>query len=90
MLSWGAGVETHEPIRIPVLSSEQLALYAIAFGRMRRDQRTRDYVIRRAAEDASKKEIVRCLKRYIARELYRVLVLPSPRERPPVSVPCRA
>jgi len=61
------------------------ALYAIAFGRMRRDQRTRDYVARRTAEGKSKKEIIRCLKRYIARELYRVL--PSPRERPPVSVP---
>ena len=60
------------------------ALYAIAFGRMRRDRRTRDYVARRTAEGKSKKEIIRCLKRYIARELYRVLVVPSPRERPPV------
>ncbi len=63
------------------------ALYAIAFGRTRRDQRTRDYVARRTAAGKSKKEIIRCLKRYIARELYRVLVLPSPHERSPVSVP---
>jgi transposase len=63
------------------------ALYAIAFGRMRRDRRTRDYVARRTVEGKSKKEIIRCLKRYIARELYRVLVVPSPRERPPVSAP---
>lgn len=62
------------------------ALYAIAFGRMRRDQRTRDYVARRTAEGKSKKEIIRCLKRYIARELYRILILPSPRKCPPVSV----
>jgi transposase len=50
------------------------ALYAIAFGRMRRDLRTRDYVARRTAEGKSKKEIIRCLKRYIARELYRIII----------------
>jgi transposase len=50
------------------------ALYTIAFGRMRRDLRTRDYVARRTAEGKSKKEIIRCLKRYIARELYRILI----------------
>jgi len=40
---------------------------------MRRDLRTQAYVARRTAEGKSKREIIRCLKRYIAREVYRVL-----------------
>jgi transposase len=41
---------------------------------MGRDRRTREYVARRTAEGKSKPEIIRCLKRYVAREAYRVLV----------------
>ena len=41
--------------------------------RMRTDQRTRDYVARRTLEGLSKREVMRCLKRYVAREIYRVL-----------------
>ena len=44
--------------------------------RMGADQRSREYVARRTAEGKSKWEIMRCLKRYIAREVYRVLVVP--------------
>jgi transposase len=52
------------------------ALYMICLARMRRDPRTREweYVARRIAEGKSKREIIRCLKRYVAREAYRVLV----------------
>ena len=46
----------------------------ICLARMRRDRRTREYVARRTAEGKSKREIIRCLKRYVAREAYRVLV----------------
>ena len=42
--------------------------------RMRVDERTRAYLARRASEGKSKREIIRCLKRYVAREVYRVLV----------------
>jgi transposase len=49
-------------------------LWVIAMCRMHSDQRTKDYVARRTKEGKSKKEIIRCLKRYIARELYRDLV----------------
>jgi transposase len=49
------------------------ALYVIAVCRMSRDKRTRSYVAKRTAEGKSKKEIIRCLKRYIAREIYRIL-----------------
>jgi transposase len=47
------------------------------------DQRTRSYVARRLAEGKSKWEIMRCLKRYIAREVYRVL-LSSAAPAPPL------
>jgi transposase len=50
------------------------ALYMICLARMRRDPRTQEYVARRTKEGKSKREIIRCLKRYIAREVYRVLV----------------
>jgi transposase len=50
------------------------ALYMICLARMRRDPRTKEYVARRTAEGKSKREIVRCLKRYVAREIYRVLI----------------
>ena len=49
------------------------ALWRIAITRMGSDARTRDYVERRLAEGKSKPEIIRMLKRYIARETYRVL-----------------
>jgi transposase len=50
------------------------ALHMICVVRMGRDRRTREYVARRTAEGKSKLEIMRCLKRYIAREVYRMLV----------------
>jgi transposase len=50
------------------------ALHVVATERMSRDERTRAYVARRTEECKSKREIIRCLKRYIARELYRVLI----------------
>ena len=50
------------------------ALWRIVFVRMRFDPRTRDYVERRTKEGLSKKEIIRCLKRYVAREVYQCLV----------------
>jgi transposase len=50
------------------------ALYMTCLARMRRDQRTKEYVARRTQEGKSKREIIRCLKRYIAREVYRVLI----------------
>jgi transposase len=49
------------------------ALYRIVLTRLRHDPATRAYAQRRTAEGKSKKEIIRCLKRYVARELYRIL-----------------
>lgn len=58
------------------------ALYMICLARMRRDRRTQEYVARRTAEGKSKREIIRCLKRYVAREVYRVLVSCGARSSP--------
>jgi transposase len=49
------------------------AIHTIAITRMRCCPTTEDYVARRRAEGKSSREIQRCLKRYIARELYRAL-----------------
>ena len=46
------------------------ALYIVTIVRMRHHQPTRDYVERRTAEGTCKREIIRCLKRYIAREVF--------------------
>ena len=54
------------------------ALYRIALVRMAHDQRTRDYVTRQTAAGRSKKEILRMLKRAIAREMFKHLTAPSP------------
>jgi transposase len=53
------------------------ALYRVVIVRMRWHQPTIDYVARRTAEGLSKREIIRCLKRYLARELFRLLPAPD-------------
>ena len=46
------------------------ALYRSVIVRMRYHQPTVDYVVRRTADDRTKREIIRCLKRFLAREIY--------------------
>ena len=53
------------------------ALHVILVVRMRRHQLTRDYITRRLAEGKTKNEIMRCLKRYIAREIFHALHPPG-------------
>jgi transposase len=53
------------------------ALWRIAITRLATDPRTRAYRDRRTKQGMSKKEIIRCLKRYIAREIYNLLVPPN-------------
>ena len=52
------------------------ALHQIVLSRMKHDGRTKAYVEKRTAEGKSKKEIIRCLKRYVANEAYRALLDP--------------
>ncbi|HEV2071667.1 MAG TPA: IS110 family transposase, partial [Acidimicrobiales bacterium] len=53
------------------------ALWRIVLTRLVYDPRTREYLERRTKEGLSKKEAIRCLKRYVAREVFSQL----PRER---------
>ncbi|MCA1838035.1 MAG: IS110 family transposase [Actinobacteria bacterium] len=60
------------------------ALHMICVVRMGADLRTKSYVARRTAQGKSKREIMRCLKRYIAREVYRVLLSSATVQPPPI------
>ncbi len=53
------------------------ALWRIVMVRLATDNRTQTYLARRTQEGHSKREIIRCLKRYVAREVYRELVAPT-------------
>jgi transposase len=55
------------------------ALYTVALTRLGHDPRTRDYLARRTAEGSTRREIIRVLKRYISRELFRLLTATQPR-----------
>jgi hypothetical protein len=46
--------------------------------RLRLDERTRAYAARRNSDGLPRREIIRCLQRYVARELYQALVATSP------------
>jgi transposase len=50
------------------------ALWRIVLVRMHYDPRTKAYLARRTAQGLSKREIIRCLKRYVAREVYRTIL----------------
>jgi transposase len=58
------------------------ALWIVAVVRLRHHEATREYVARRTAEGLSKREIIRCLKRYIAREVFAAL----PRSKPDAAI----
>jgi len=63
------------------------ALYRIALSRLRWDAQTRDYLNRRITEGKTPREAIRCLKRYIAREIYQIITKPQPT---PTTVPSAA
>lgn len=55
------------------------ALHTIVLSRLTHDEETRRYAARRKAEGRSDREIRRCLKRFLARRLFRLLeTLPAP------------
>lgn len=54
------------------------ALYRVAIVRMRSHEPTIAYVRKRTKDGKSKSEIIRCLKRYIVREIYSQLCVPKP------------
>ncbi len=52
------------------------ALYRIVIVRLRHDLRTQAYMGRRTAEGMSRRDVIRCLKRYVAREVYSIIQKP--------------
>jgi len=50
------------------------ALHTVAIVRMSHDPTTKSYVARRISEGKTKRETIRCLKRYLIRDIYRILV----------------
>jgi transposase len=64
------------------------ALHTIVLARLKHEPATRAYAARRLAEGKTPREIKRCLKRYLARRLYRILETTGPQQpalapRPP-------
>jgi transposase len=53
------------------------ALYRIVMVRLRYHQPTKDYMARRLAQGKTKAEVIRCLKRYVAREVFALLQHPD-------------
>jgi transposase len=54
------------------------ALHQVVLTRMSSCPRTKNYVSKRTTEGKSKREIMRCLKRYVSREIYRQIFNPVP------------
>jgi transposase len=59
------------------------AIYLIALNRLRWHEPTRTYVQRRTTQGKTKKDIIRCLKRAITREIYTALKTDFPHLTPP-------
>jgi transposase len=53
------------------------ALHMVVHSGMQHDPRTRAYVQRRTKQGLSRREIMRCLKHYVARELFNLLPRPQ-------------
>jgi transposase len=53
------------------------ALYRIVLSRLRWDRRTQAYMSRRLAEGKTRREVMRCLKRYVAREVFPLISHPT-------------
>jgi transposase len=61
------------------------ALHRVIATRARCHAQTRDYITRRQAEGKTTREAIRCLKRYLARHVWRLLQPPPPDRRTPPS-----
>ena len=69
-----SGVTTRHRLNRGGARQANRALHVVVLTRMAHDERTRAYVARRKAQGRTTREIMRCLKRYVARELYPLLI----------------
>ena len=76
--SVGDGLDGLKRVGLPASAHQRrqanAALYRIVTVRMRWHHPTLDYVGRRTAHGLTKKDIIRCLKRFVAREIYNALI----------------
>ena len=73
LLDWLEGFGTVDLIGVEGDRQANSALWHIVFTRMVNDPRTKHYIERRMKEGRTKKEAIRCLKRYVAREVFAAL-----------------
>ncbi|WP_373300863.1 transposase [Streptomyces violascens] len=67
-VEYSSGGRCHRPLNRGGNRQANAALYRIVLTRLRWDPRTQAYYERRVAEGKTRREIIRCLKRYVARE----------------------
>ena len=68
-----SGRTSRHRLNYPGNHAANRALHMIVLVRVRYCERARSYMDRRLAENKTKREAIRCLKRFVARELYRTL-----------------
>lgn len=66
------------------------ALYRIVISRLRWDPRTQAYMERRLAEGRTRREVIRCLKRYVAREVFTLITDPNSHSGTTIAQPLAA
>lgn len=62
------------------------ALYIIVISRLRWDRPTQDYIARRLAEGETRKEVIRCLKLYVARQVHQAICKDLNPDRQPATI----
>ena len=68
-----SGHTSHHRLNFAGNRAANRAMHMIVLVRLRYCERTRSYMDRRLTEGKTKREAIRCLKRFVARELYRTL-----------------
>ncbi|MFE0257516.1 IS110 family transposase [Streptomyces sp. NPDC059010] len=72
-VEYSSGSRQHRRLNRGGHRQANAALHRIVLSRLRWDLRTQVYYERRVAEGKTRREIIRCLKRYVAREIYRLI-----------------
>ncbi|WP_329462244.1 transposase [Streptomyces sp. NBC_01431] len=72
-VEYSSGSRRHRRLNRGGNRQANAALHRIVLTRLRWDPRTQAYYERRVAEGKPRREIIRCLKRYVAREVYRLV-----------------
>ncbi|WP_342456896.1 IS110 family transposase [Streptomyces sp. WZ-12] len=73
-VEYSSGSRCHRRLNRGGNRQANAALHRIVLTRLRWDARTQAYYERRVAEGKTRREIIRCLKRYVAREVYRLVL----------------